>query len=73
MPVEPNQQPFPGQKQLLSTSRLQSSIPKGGTESSWVYPSPQMFYNGKLTQMLFLFGALVHQIKLEALCMLVDA
>ena len=48
MPLEANQQPFPGQKQLLSISRLQSSIPKGGTESTWVYPSPQMFFNGDL-------------------------
>ena len=50
MPLEANQQPFPGQKQLLSISRLQSSIPKGGTESTWVYPSPQMFFNGDLPQ-----------------------
>jgi cytochrome c heme-lyase len=46
MPVEPNQQPFPGQRKPISTERQVSSIPKGGTESSWVYPSPQMFYNG---------------------------
>ena len=47
MPLEPNQQPCPGQKKLLSTDRIVSNIPKGGTEASWVYPSPQMFYNGE--------------------------
>ena len=45
MPLAANQAPFPGQKALLSTERIQSNIPKGGTESTWVYPSPQMFYN----------------------------
>jgi len=47
MPLEPNQQPCPGQKKLLSTDRVQSNIPKGGTDSTWIYPSPQMFYNGE--------------------------
>lgn len=46
MPLEPNQQPCPGQRKLLSTQRQASSIPKGGTDSTWVYPSPQMFFNG---------------------------
>ena len=46
MPLEPNQQPCPGQKKLISTDRVVSNIPKGGTEATWVYPSPQMFYNG---------------------------
>lgn len=46
MPAEPNQQPSPGQKKLLSTQRVVSNIPKGNTESTWVYPSPQMFFNG---------------------------
>jgi cytochrome c heme-lyase len=45
MPLEPNQQPCPGQKRLLSTDRQASNIPKGGTQSTWVYPSPQMFFN----------------------------
>ncbi|KAK9805139.1 hypothetical protein WJX72_001482 [[Myrmecia] bisecta] len=45
MPREPNQQPCPGQKKLISTQRLASSIPKGGTDGTWLYPSPQMFYN----------------------------
>ncbi len=47
MPLEPNQQPWPGQEKHISTERLVSTIPKGGTDSSWVYPSPQMFYNGR--------------------------
>ena len=46
MPAEPNQQPAPGQRGLISTSREQSNIPKGGTASTWLYPSPQMFFNG---------------------------
>lgn len=46
MPANPNQKPAPGQKAELSTARQESSIPKGGTEAStWLYPSPQMFYN----------------------------
>ena len=45
MPREANQQPCAGQRQLISTSRLVSNIPKGGTQGTWVYPSPQMFYN----------------------------
>ncbi|KAK9797408.1 hypothetical protein WJX73_007122 [Symbiochloris irregularis] len=45
MPIEPNQMPSPGQRKLLSTSRATSDIPKGGTASTWTYPSPQMFYN----------------------------
>ena len=48
MPREPNQQPFPGQRRVISTQRKTSSIPKGGTDSTWLYPSPQMFYNGAL-------------------------
>lgn len=46
MPSLANQEMAPGQKQLLSVDRVQSQIPKGGTESStWLYPSPQMFWN----------------------------
>lgn len=45
MPVAANQAPFPGQKALLSTDRVESNIPKGGTDGTWVYPSPQMFFN----------------------------
>eukprot|EP00976_Prorocentrum_cordatum_P082443 1184817-Prorocentrum_minimum.AAC.6 len=45
MPVEANQRPAPGQREIISTTRETSNIPKGGTNSTWVYPSPQMFYN----------------------------
>jgi cytochrome c heme-lyase len=45
MPLEPNQEPCPGQRRPLDTSREASTIPKGGTTSTWVYPSPQMFFN----------------------------
>ena len=47
MPLAPNQQPCPGQRRLLSTERVESTIPKGGTDATWVYPSPQMFFNGE--------------------------
>jgi len=46
MPLAPNQRPCPGQRKLLSTERIESNIPKGGTSETWVYPSPQMFFNG---------------------------
>lgn len=46
MPIEPNQQPCPGQKRPLSIRREKSTIPKGGTDTEWLYPSPQMFFNG---------------------------
>ena len=46
MPATANQQPAPGQEVPLSTHRVPSSIPKGGTEDeTWQYPSPQMFWN----------------------------
>jgi len=47
MPTVANQLPSPMQKKILSSERIRSSIPKGGASegSSWVYPSPQMFYN----------------------------
>ena len=45
MPATANQQQAPGQTQPLSVSRVQSTIPKGGTDSTWQYPSPQMFWN----------------------------
>lgn len=47
MPLEANQQPCPGQRRPLSVGRVQSKIPKGGTDTTWLYPSPQMFYNGE--------------------------
>ena len=45
MPVEPNTLPSPRQAKPLSNERVRSSIPKGGTDETWTYPSPQMFYN----------------------------
>lgn len=46
MPAVANQLPHPAQKEKLSTERIKSSIPKGGTnDDNWTYPSPQMFYN----------------------------
>lgn len=45
MPVVARQSMAPGQKTPISTSRQQSTIPKSGTGSTWLYPSPQMFYN----------------------------
>jgi cytochrome c heme-lyase len=46
MPVTPNQLQAPGQEIPLSTQRVSSGIPKGGTdEGTWTYPSPQMFWN----------------------------
>ena len=39
----------PGQEALnLSKEREKSSIPKTGSENTWVYPSPQQFYNALL-------------------------
>ena len=67
MPVEPNQQPFPGQRRYISTEREASTIPKGGTETTWVYPSPQMFYNGKPTRFLQQTVYYVKVAKLHAL------
>ena len=45
MPVNPNQKPAPGQTTPLDTTRVKSTIPKGGTVTTWEYPSPQMFWN----------------------------
>ena len=45
MPATAQQLPSPGQDKPLSTERVVSGIAKGGTDNSWVYPSPQMFYN----------------------------
>jgi len=46
MPLEPNQQPSPGQQKPLSTERCPSIIPKGGVAGTWTFPSPQMVFNG---------------------------
>ena len=46
MPATANQEPAPGQRITLNTERVKSSIPKAGTDDgTWVYPSPQMFWN----------------------------
>eukprot|EP01138_Halocafeteria_seosinensis_P004030 gb/GECG01004121.1/.p1 GENE.gb/GECG01004121.1/~~gb/GECG01004121.1/.p1 ORF type:complete len:435 (+),score=77.65 gb/GECG01004121.1/:1-1305(+) len=45
MPQNPNQQLAPGQQEALSTQRQKSTIPKGGENDTWTYPSEQMFYN----------------------------
>lgn len=47
MPSSANQQPSPEQEKALSTHRQPSSIKKAGAEgeSTWIYPSPQMFWN----------------------------
>lgn len=44
----PNQMPSPGQPFDLPTHREVSTIPKGGTETNWVYPSQQMFWNAMI-------------------------
>ena len=44
MPFNPNQLPSPGQKNELPTKRVKSTIPKAGGDT-WLFPSPQMFYN----------------------------
>ncbi len=40
-----NNLPNPDQRGVLPTERVKSTIPKGNTNETWVYPSPQMFYN----------------------------
>jgi len=43
-----NQQPSPDQPFSLSTERVTSNIPRGGTDGNWQYPSEQMFWNAML-------------------------
>lgn len=45
MPYNPNQDPNDAQRYPLPQDRVQSTIPKGGTEGTWLYPSEQMFFN----------------------------
>mmetsp|Transcript_15702 Transcript_15702/g.34010 ORF Transcript_15702/g.34010 Transcript_15702/m.34010 type:complete len:635 (+) Transcript_15702:66-1970(+) len=40
-----NSLPSPNQNVALPTERVSSTIPKGNSETTWTYPSPQMFYN----------------------------
>ena len=44
----PNQRPSPDQPFELPIDRQKSTIPKAGTEETWVYPSQQMFWNAML-------------------------
>merc|ERR1712107_796942 len=44
----PNQRPSPDQPFDLPIDRQKSTIPKAGTEETWVYPSQQMFWNAML-------------------------
>ena len=44
----PNQRPSPDQPFELPIDRVKSTIPKAGTDETWVYPSPQMFWNAML-------------------------
>lgn len=41
MPANPHQKPHHEQAYKLSTERVPSAIPKGGTDGTWTYPSPQ--------------------------------
>lgn len=45
MPTNPNQSPHDEQRYPLESSRVASTIPKGGVSGTWTYPSEQMFYN----------------------------
>lgn len=40
-----NSLPSKEQTVSLPTERVSSTIPKGGTDGTWTYPSPQMFWN----------------------------
>jgi len=44
----PNQRPAPDQPFPLPIDRQKSTIPKAGSEETWVYPSQQMFWNAML-------------------------
>ncbi|KAK5979436.1 hypothetical protein GCK32_007095, partial [Trichostrongylus colubriformis] len=44
----PNQKPAPDQPFPLPLTREKSTIPKAGTNDTWTYPSPQMFWNAML-------------------------
>ena len=46
MPIGLRNRPMTGQQKPLSTERIRSTIPKGGSQDTWTYPSPQMFFNG---------------------------
>jgi len=48
MPLDPKQTPAPNQPFPLPIDRQKSTIPKAGSEETWVYPSQQMFFNALL-------------------------
>ena len=50
----PNQTPSLDQPFQLSTDRQSSSIPKDGTDGTWLYPSEQMFWNAMIRKGEFL-------------------
>lgn len=52
MPTNPNQLPGPDQTKPIDTTRVKSTIPKGGSDATWTYPSPQMFYNSLKVMMI---------------------
>lgn len=45
MPSNPDQERNMEQKFPLPQKRTLSSIPKGNTDETWLYPSEQMFFN----------------------------
>lgn len=58
MPSQANNLPSPNQTIAISTERVPSNIPKGGTDDgTWIYPSPQMvlLYYYNLYELLLLF------------------
>ena len=60
MPVTANQEMAPDQTVPLDTTRVQSNIPKGGTDDdSWSYPSPQMYVLCPVLSCLGVFFALL--------------
>ena len=59
MPQTANQQPAANQSFPLDTERVTSNIPKAGTDSTWVYPSPQMVRIFKSFTLMILIFSLV--------------
>ena len=69
MPSSANQLPSTGQSIPLSTERVMSTIPKGGTDNAtWLYPSAQMVRTSISISHYFdyqFWNALVRKNKLE--------
>ena len=51
----PNQKPSVDQPFQLNTNRQSSSIPKDGTDGTWLYPSEQMFWNAMIRKGIVAF------------------